>query len=249
MARFTGKTILVTGGTSGIGLATAKRIADEGGTVFVTGTTQDHLDAAAKALPDSATVWSNDASDPDQARILAEKIKEEAGALDGAYLNAGYGDNMATEDVEPEGFDKMMNVNVRGPALQMAKLKPLMKDGGAVLLTSSVAPYLGGAKGAVYAATKASCLAFARSWANDLAPRGIRVNAVAPGPIETGFFDALGEGGDKADDLREQISKNVPLGRMGKSEEVAAVTCFLLSDDAAYVTGSEYMVDGGMTLR
>ncbi len=249
MTRFKGKRILITGGTSGIGLATAKRIVEEGGEVAVTGVTQDHLDEAGRSLPSGSLVLRNDASDPEAAKELASKIKDQMGQIDAAYLNAGYGKNMATEDVDAEGFDAMMNVNVRGAALQMAALKPLIKDGGAVLLTSSVAPYLGGAKGAIYAATKASCLAMARSWSKDMAPRNIRVNAVAPGPIETNFFDALGKGGDDADEMKKQIAEAVPLGRMGKPEEVAAVTCFLLSDDAAYVTGSEYMVDGGMTLR
>ncbi|NSX54469.1 SDR family oxidoreductase [Parasulfitobacter algicola] len=249
MKRFENKRILITGGTSGIGLATAKRIVDEGGEVAVTGTTQEHLDDAGRSLPSGSLVLRNDASDPDAAVELAEKIKDQMGQIDGAFLNAGFGENYATEDVTAEAFDTMMNVNVRGPALQMAKLKPLIAENGSVLLTASVAPYLGGPKGAIYAATKASCLAMARSWAKDMADRGIRVNAVAPGPIETNFFDALGKGGDDADDMKKQISKAVPLGRMGKAEEVAAVTIFLLSDDAAYVTGSEYMVDGGMTLR
>ncbi|SFS14583.1 SDR family oxidoreductase [Yoonia litorea] len=249
MKRFVGKRILITGGTSGIGLATAERIVAEGGEVAVTGVTQDHLDDAGRRLPSGSLVLRNDASDPDTAKQLANKIKDQMGEIDGAYLNAGFGQNMAVEDVDAEGFDAMMNVNVRGAALQMAALKPLIKDGGAVLLTASVAPYLGGPKGAIYAATKASCAAMARSWARALADRNIRVNSVAPGPIETNFFDAFGSDDGDADELREQISSNVPLGRMGKAEEVAAVTCFLLSDEAAFVTGSEYMVDGGMTLR
>ena len=249
MARFDGKRILITGGTSGIGFATAKRIVEEGGEVAVTGTTQEHLDEAGRTLPSGSLVLRNDASDPEAAKELAEKIKDQMGEIDGAYLNAGFGENYATEDVTVDGFDAMMNVNVRGPALQMAQLKPLLKDGGAVLLTSSVAPYLGGAKGAIYAATKASCAVMARSWAKDLAGRNIRVNSVGPGPIETNFFDALGEGGDDAEEMKKQISRAVPLGRMGRAEEVAAVACFLLSDDASFVSGSEYMVDGGMTLR
>lgn len=249
MGRFDGKRILITGGTSGIGFATAKRIVAEGGEVAVTGTTHEHLDEAGRTLPSGSLVLRNDAADPDAAKELAAKIKDQMGTIDGAFLNAGFGSNMATEDVDAEGFDAMMDVNVRGVALHMAALKPLISDGGAILVTSSVAPYLGGAKGAIYAATKASCLAMARSWAKDLAPRNIRVNAVAPGPIETNFFDALGKGGDDADDLKKQISQAVPLGRMGKASEVAAVSCFLLSDDASYVSGSEYIVDGGMTLR
>lgn len=249
MSRFEGKRILITGGTSGIGFATARRIVEEGGEVAVTGTTQDHLDDAGRSLPSGSLVLRNDASDPQAAEDLANRIKDQMGGLDGAFLNAGFGENYATEDVTADGFDAMMNVNVRGPALQMAKLKPLMNDGSAVLLTASVAPYLGGAKGAIYAATKASCAAMARSWAKDMAGRNIRVNSVAPGPVETNFFDDLGKGGDDARNLKDQIAKSVPLGRMAKAEEIAAVACFLLSDDASYVSGSEYMVDGGMTLR
>ncbi|SLN20136.1 SDR family oxidoreductase [Pseudooctadecabacter jejudonensis] len=249
MSRFEGKRILITGGTSGIGFATAKRIVDEGGEVAVTGTTQDHLDEAGRTLPSGSLVLRNDASDPQAAKELAQKIKDQMGGIDGAFLNAGYGENFATEDLTQEGFDGMMNVNVRGPALQMAQLKPLLNDSAAVLLTASVAPYMGGPNGAIYAATKASCAAMARSWARDMAGRNIRVNSIAPGPIETNFFDALGEEGEEADTLREGVGNRVPLGRFGTSEEVAAVACFLLSSEASFVTGSEYMVDGGMTLR
>ncbi len=249
MARFDGKRILVTGGTSGIGLATALRIVEEGGEVAVTGTTQEHLDHAGRSLPPASLVLRNDASDPEAAEELAGKIKDQMGQIDGAFLNAGYGKFWPVEDTEPEAFDKMMNVNVRGPALHMAHLKPLIKDGGAVLVTSSVAPYLGQGEGAVYGASKAACYAMARGWARDLAPRGIRVNSVAPGPIETNFFAGMGLSEEEKEGFKKQILQMVPLGKMGTDENVAAVACFLLSDEAAYVTGSEYMVDGGMTMR
>ena len=249
MARFDGKRILITGGTSGIGLATAKRIVEEGGEVAVTGMSQEHLDEAGRSLPSGSLVLRNDASDPEDARALAEKVGEQMGGLDGLYLNAGYGKFWPVEDTEVEAFDQIMNVNVRGPALHMKHLKEHLNDGAGVLLTSSVAPYLGQAEGAVYAATKASCLAFARAWARDLAPSGIRVNSVAPGPISTNFMAGLGLSDDEKEEFKEQVTSQVPLGRMGEADEVAAVCCFLLSDDAAYVTGSEYFVDGGMTMR
>ncbi|QFS84075.1 Levodione reductase [Roseivivax sp. THAF40] len=249
MARFDGKRVLITGGTSGIGLATAKRIADEGGTVAVTGTSQEHLDEAKEALPEGTLVLKNDARDPEAAKALAKTVKEEMGGLDGLYLNAGFGKFWDTEEIEADDFDKIMDVNVRGPVLQMAALKPMLNDDGAVLLTSSVAGYLGQAEGAVYGATKIACYALARSWASDLAPKGIRVNAVAPGPIDTRFFAGTGMDEQKQDEFVEQVKQAVPLGRVGTAEEVAGVTCFLLSDDASYVTGSEYFVDGGMTKR
>ncbi len=169
--------------------------------------------------------------------------------LDGLWLNAGYGKFADNKDNDAEMFDAMMNNNVRGPVLQMAGLMDEIKDGGAALLTSSVAPYLGQAQGAIYAATKAADLSLARSWARALAPRNVRVNAVAPGPIETNFFSGMGLDEDAKEEMTQQIRDQVPLGRFGQAEEVAQVALFLLSDAASYVTGSEYLVDGGMTMR
>ena len=142
-----------------------------------------------------------------------------------------------------------MNTNVRGPVLQMAQLIGMLNGGGAVLLSSSVSPYLGQAQGAVYAATKAACASLARSWASALAERNIRVNSVCPGPISTNFINRTGMPDEQQDKFKEQIVQQVPLGRMGESREVADVALFLLSDAASYVTGSEYVVDGGITMR
>ena len=249
MNRFENKRILITGGTSGMGLEAAKQIVEEGGEVAVTGTTQEHLDEAGKALPSGSLVLRNDASDPEAAKELGAKVKEQMGTVDGLWLNAGYGKFFDTEDVEVELFDNMHNVNVRGPVLQMAELMPALNDGGAVLLTSSVAPYLGQAQGAVYAATKGAVSALTRSWASALAPRDIRVNSVAPGPIDTNFMNGMGFSEDEKEQFMEQIQEQVPLGRLGTSKEAAQVALFLLSDHASYVSGSEYMVDGGMTKR
>lgn len=249
MKRFDGKRILITGGTSGIGLATAKRIVEEGGEVGVTGTTQEHLDEAGKALPSGSMVLRNDASDPEAAKELAEKVRDQMGGIDGLFLNAGFGNNMAVDDINADDFDAMMNVNVRGMALHMAHLAPHLRDGGAVVLTGSVAGHLGLPAGAIYGASKAAVAAMGRSFARALAERTIRVNTIAPGPVETNFFDAFKNDSDEADELREQIARNVPLGRFAKDEEIAALAAFLLSDEASYVTGSEYVIDGGMTMR
>ncbi|RJY10137.1 SDR family oxidoreductase [Aurantiacibacter aquimixticola] len=249
MNRFDGKRILITGGTSGFGLEAAKIIVEEGGEVAVTGMSQDHLDEAGRSLPSGSLVLRNDASDPEAAKELAEKVKDQMDGLDGLWLNAGYGKFVEPQKNDAETFDAMMNTNVRGPVLQMAALMDEVKDGGAVLFTSSVAPYLGQAMGAIYAATKAADLSLARSYANALAERKVRVNSVAPGPIDTNFFEGMGLEDDQKEDMIEQIKSQVPLGRMGDAKEVAQVALFLLSDHASYVTGSEYMVDGGMTMR
>ena len=244
--RFDGKRILITGGTSGIGLATAKRIVEEGGDVAVTGTTQKNLDEAGRSLPSSALVLRNDASSLDDVAELEQKVAE-MGGLDGLFLNAGYGKFAPVEDTTAEMFDHMNTVNVRGPLLHMGALKKHLNPNAGVLLTSSVAPFLGGPEAAVYSATKSSLATFARSFARDLADRNIRVNAIAPGPISTGFFGDVPP--EEEEKMKERYGKMTALGRVGEADEVAAVACFLLSSDASYVTGSEYMVDGGITLR
>ena len=249
MNRFENKRILITGGTSGMGLATAKQIVEEGGEVAVTGTSQDHLDEAGRSLPSGSLVLRNDAGDPAAAQELADKVKDQMGTIDGLWLNAGYGKFRPNDQNDAEFFDHMHNVNVRGPVLQMSLLMDAIADKGAVLVTSSVAPYLGQANGTVYAGTKGALTAMTRSWASALAPRGVRVNSIAPGPIDTSFMEGMGLDEDQKQEFLDQIQQQVPLGRLGEAEEVAQVALFLLSDAASYVTGSEYMVDGGMTLR
>jgi NAD(P)-dependent dehydrogenase (short-subunit alcohol dehydrogenase family) len=247
--RFAGKNVVITGGSSGIGLATAKRIAAEGGRVLVTGTNSRRIEEARAALPVGSVALANDAADPGAAAALAEASQEAFGRVDGLFLNAGFGGFGANDAVGADEFDRMSNVNVRGPVLQLAKMIPVLNEGGSVVVTASVSPYLGQAQAAVYAATKGAVTAIARSWAADLAPRNIRVNSIAPGPIATNFAEGLNLSDEQMQAFAEMILKRVPLGRFGTAEEVAAVACFLLSDDASYVTGSQYFVDGGMTFR
>jgi NAD(P)-dependent dehydrogenase (short-subunit alcohol dehydrogenase family) len=247
--RFSGKTVLITGGSSGIGLATARRIAGEGGRVAITGTSQKHLDEASAALPPDALVIRNDAADAGQAAKLASQVSEQLGRIDGLFLNAGFGRFAPNDNVDPDFFDRMNAVNVRGPVMQMSALIPVLNEGGSVVLTASVSPYLGQAQGAVYAATKGAVTALARSWAADLAPRNIRVNSIAPGPIATNFAEGMQMSEQEMQQFAEQILQRLALRRFGTAEEVAAVACFLLSDDSSYVTGSQYFVDGGMTFR
>lgn len=246
MARFTGKRVLITGGTSGIGLAGAKRIAEEGGQLLLTGTNEQRLAQAQKVLPD-AQVVANDAADPSAADVLARSVATSGGGLDGLWLNAGYAAVAGVEDVDAEFFDRMMSANVRGPVLQLARLSEQLNDGASVVVTSSTSTYEGAGMASVYAATKGALIAMARGWATALAERGIRVNVLVPGPISTNFRNFL------PDELREgfeqELVNHIPLGRIGTADEAAAVALFLLSDDASYVTASQYAVDGGLTKR
>ena len=221
--RFSGKTVLITGGSSGIGLATARRIAAEGGRVAITGTSQKHLDEASAALPPDALVIRNDAADAGQAAKLASQVSEQLGRIDGLVLNAGFGRFAPNDNVDPDFFDRMNAVNVRGPVMQMSALIPVLNEGGSVVLTASVSPYLGQAQGAVYAATKGAVTALARSWAADLAPRNIRVNSIAPGPIATNFAEGMQMSEQEMQQFAEQILQRLALRRFGTAEEVAAV--------------------------
>ena len=246
MARFQDKRVLITGGTSGMGLAGARRIVREGGSVIVTGMTPARLDAARSALGEKGEVLANDAADPAAASVLAQAA-ETAGGLDGLWLNAAFAALGAPEDIDAPAFDRMMAANVRGPALQIAALSPHLKAGASVVVTASSSVYEGAAATGLYAATKGALVAMARSWASALAARRIRVNVVVPGPIDTNFRHFLPE--DAKHGFEDFVIRQVPLGRAGTADEAAAVALFLLSDDASYVTGSQYAVDGGLIMQ
>lgn len=245
MKRFENKTILITGASSGIGLAGAKRLVAEGAKVIITGRTPRRLQAAAEELGVNAVAVLDDASDGKTLERLLPVVAR-IGKLDGLWLNAAYAAGAPLEATDKSMIEQMFQVNVVAPMLQMGALSPHLNDGASVVVTSSSAVYEGQPNVALYAATKAAVLAAARSWAAELAPRGIRVNSLVPGPITSNLRSVLPD--EMRAQFEEQLAEVVLLKRVGEAREAAAVALFLLSDDASYVTGSAYAVDGGLLM-
>ncbi|RYE35586.1 MAG: SDR family oxidoreductase [Hyphomicrobiales bacterium] len=243
MSRFAGKRVLITGGTSGIGLAGARRIAAEGGRLCITGVTPARLHAARRELPLDSIVLDNDAADPNAVSALVD-VAESMGGLDGLWLNAGYAQLASIEAGDACFFDAMVSVNQRAPALQLAALTAHLRPGCSVLFTASVALAAEARFASSYVATKAALVAMAQCHVRALGERRIRVNVLLPGPIATRFREFLHVDYQRA--VEAEIASRVPLARSGTDEEAAAVALFLLSDDASFVTGSQYVVDGGL---
>jgi NAD(P)-dependent dehydrogenase (short-subunit alcohol dehydrogenase family) len=238
--KLAGKVAVITGGSTGIGLATAKLFVAEGAHVFITGRRQAELDAAVKAIGDNVIGVQGDVTKQADLDRLYEIVKTKAGRIDVVFANAGTGEFAPIGSVTEEHFDKLFNINVKGALYTVQKSLPLLKDGGSILLTGSVASVSGFDAFGVYNATKAAVRSFARTWTNDLKARKIRVNVVSPGPIDTPLLAEV------PDEGRAQFASLVPLGRVGEPEEVAKAALFLASDDASYITGVELFVDGGM---
>ncbi|PBI79066.1 oxidoreductase [Rahnella victoriana] len=239
------KIALVTGGTSGIGLATAKELAQQGARVFITGRRQAELDAAVAEIGSAATGIRADASVLSDLDAVYAQIAKSAGHLDILFANAGGGDMQSLGAITEEHFDRIFGTNVRGVLFTVQKALPLLREGGSVILTGSTTSIQGTESFSVYSASKAAVRNFVRSWALDLKGRGIRVNVVSPGPVRT-----PGLGGLVPDEHRQglfdALAAQVPLGRLGEPEEIGKAVAFLASDAASFINGTELFVDGGM---
>jgi NAD(P)-dependent dehydrogenase (short-subunit alcohol dehydrogenase family) len=239
------KVALITGGTTGIGLAAAKLFYAEGAKVFVTGRSESGIAEARKQLPPEVEVLPSDAAHLDDVQALARTLKTRAGHIDVLFVNAGIARFLPIENVTPQAFDEQFGVNVRGAYFTIQQILPLMGSGGSIVLTTSVAADLGMASTSVYSATKAALSSLARTLANELAPRGIRVNEVSPGPIETPIFGKIGLTAEQVDGM----SALVPLKRLGTAEEVARAALFLASADSSFLLGAKVRIDGGLALN
>lgn len=240
------KVAVITGGTTGIGLATARRFVDEGAHVVFTGRTQATLDAAQAELGARALGVRGDVAKLADLDRLYATVKQRFGRVDTLFANAGVARFAPSEQVDEASFDAQFDVNVKGLFFTVTKALPLMSKGGTIVLNSSIANATGMPAMTVYAATKAAVRSLARTFSTELGPRGIRVNAVSPGPIETPIFEKVGLPKEALDGFADMIGKRSPLARFGRPEEVASAVLFLASDESSYVVGAEFVVDGGM---
>lgn len=244
--RLGNKIAVVTGGTSGIGLATARQFAREGATVFVTGRREKELASAIEQIGNGAVAVQGDVSKLGDLDRLYETVRKQAGRLDILFANAGVAEHASIKQVTETQFDTAFSTNVRGVFFCMQKALPLMPDGAAVVLNASMWTIKGVSGFGVLSASKAAVRSFARTWANELRHRRIRVNAVSPGPVHTPSLETATGGRENALDLLVELAKDIPLGRVAEADEVARAVVFLASDDASFVNGAELFVDGGM---
>ncbi|WP_369637833.1 glucose 1-dehydrogenase [Nocardia sp. JMUB6875] len=240
--RFQGKIALITGGSSGMGLATAHRLVAEGARVIITGRDKQRLDAAVAQLGERAVGVVGDATQAGDLEELTRVVRERFGRLDVVFVNAGIGAFQPVSAVTEEEFDRVVGINFKAAFFTVQHVLPLVVDGGVILINASFALYRGAPNAALYSATKAAVQNLARTLASELAPRGIRVNSVSPGYVDTPAFRA-----EASAEAQAGAASLVALGRVGRSEDIAGAVAFLASDDAAYITGQDLLVDGGLT--
>ncbi len=246
MSKLNNKIAVVTGGSSGIGLATAQRFIADGAQVIITGRSQEALEATVAELGDRATGGRGDVANLEDLDRLFDQVQEQFGRVDVLFANAGIAPFVPFEAVTEDHFDGLFNINVRGLFFTVQKALPLLSEGASVILNASVVAQSGLPNTSIYSATKAAVRSLGRTLAAELSPRGIRVNVVSPGLIETPLWGKLGLSQDEIDAFGAQVVRQTPLGRPGKPEEIAGTVAFLASDDASYFTGADLVADGGM---
>lgn len=246
MKKLNGKTALITGGSSGIGLATAKRFLDEEAKVIITGRDEQEITKVCQSLGENIIGIRSDVANRDDRKKLFSVIKEKFGHLDILFANAGMGIGGKIGSVSEEDFDTVFAVNAKGLFFTVQEALTLLKDGSSIILTASAGARKGGEALSVYSATKAAVRSFARSWSSDLRSRKIRVNSLSPGMTKTPIFEKLGMNTEQVEQLEVAASPSIPLGRFGTPDESAAAALFLASDDSSYITGIDLCVDGGL---
>ena len=245
MGKLEGKIALITGGNSGIGLATAKQFVNEGAYVFITGRRDPELAAAVKEIERSVTGVQGDVSNLGDLDRLFAQIRREKGKLDIVFANAGIAKYAPFGSITEDLYDSIFDINVRGLLFMVQKALPLLPDGTSIILNASIVASKGLSSNSVYSATKAAVRSFARTWTTDLKDRRIRVNAVSPGSIDTPGLNELLGSSETGQQRLKMVSNTVPLGRLGKPDEIAKAVLFLASDDSSFITGTELFVDGG----
>lgn len=247
MGKLDTKVAVVTGGSSGIGLATAKRFVEEGAHVFITGRREAELEKARGEIGRNVSTIRGDVSRLEDLDRLYDTVREQKGAVDVVVANAGFVELRTLAEATPEHFDATFGVNARGTFFTVQKALPLLRDGGSVVLVSSSGHLVGPPPYTAYSASKAAVRSFARSWAAELKDRAIRVNVLSPGPTETPIIEAQTGTKEAADGLRATLTQGIPLGRMGAADEMAKAALFLACDDSSFCTGMDLVADGGQT--
>jgi NAD(P)-dependent dehydrogenase (short-subunit alcohol dehydrogenase family) len=247
MSKLNGKVAVITGGSSGIGLAAAKKFVEEGAHVFIVGRRQSELDKAKAEIGKNVSTVQADIANLDDLDRLYRTVKDQKGAVDIVVASAGFVERVLTQDATPAHFDKTFGINARGVYFTVQKALPLMRNGGSIVLVSSGLHLKGLPEHGTYAATKAAVRSFGRTWAMELKDRGIRVNTLSPGAIDTPIIDGQFKNKEEADGARAFFSSITPLGRIGRPEEIASAILYLASDDSSYSTGIDLAADGGIT--